>query len=319
MANHAGLRYRYLIALLALCVISTAAVAEITIDDLGERTGQQPETVVYKEVDGTALTLYVFKPAGFRAGDSRPAVVCIHGGGWRGGTPELMFPHARYFASRGAVGFSVQYRLVPRDGASPSVMDCITDCKSAMRYIRQHAAEFGIDPERMAATGDSAGGHLAACLGTVGAFNDPTEDITVSAMANATMLFNPVADLTGKWIQMFPECPDRMFLARSVSPVYHIASGQPPALLMHGADDPVVVPEQAEQYAAAMEAAGNRCDFTLLAGEKHAFVLPFYYKDGQAKEVAVGAIRAADDFLISLGYLTGAPTLVVSSAEGYEY
>jgi len=310
MANHTGLGYRHLIAILALCVISTAAFAEITIEDLGEN-GQQPETVVYKDIDGTELNLYVFKPEETRTGDSRAAVVCIHGGGWRGGTPELMYPHARYFAARGAVAFSVQYRLVPKEGAGPTVMDCITDCKSAMRYIRLHAAEFGVDPARMASMGDSAGGHLAACLGTIGAFNDPSEDLTVSAMANATLLYNPVVDLTAKWIQMLPECPDRMFLARSVSPVFHIAPGQPPALLMHGDQDTVVTPEQAKRYAAAMDAAGNTCAFTLLPGEKHAFVLPFYTA---TEEIVVGAIRAADDFLISLGYLTGVPTLVASSS-----
>ncbi len=290
-------------------VLPAPAAAQVPVDSLDEPAGQKPREIVYKTIGDTRLILFNFAPEGLKPGDSRPAVVCIHGGGWAGGTPQLMFAHARYFATRGAVGFSVQYRLLGKDmNVGPTVMDCIADCNSAVRYIRKHAAELGVDPQRIAVTGDSAGGHLAACLGTTAAFNDTAEDLTVSGMANAVMLFNPVADLTGRWKDRLPVGPDQAMLARAVSPVYQIAPDQPPALLMHGDHDTVVDPEQAIRYAAAMWNAGNRCDFELIPGAKHAFVLPFYYTD---KAVSVAAIVRADVFLNSLGWLEGEPTIVV--------
>jgi acetyl esterase/lipase len=288
---------------------SAAASASIPLSLIAE-----PREEVYKEVDGIELNLYIFYPEKYRPRMSIPAVVCIHGGGWMGGDPRLFFPHARYFASRGMVAFSVQYRLTSRPGVT--VADCIEDCKSAMRFIRLNAERFGVDPNRIAVLGDSAGGHLAACLGVMDdRFDAPGEDRSVSSLANAMLLYNPVVDSTvPELIKYVPERPlkgepglSRMEIVRRISPLFCVKPGQPPALLMHGLDDTNVPPDQGRRFADAMQKAGNRCDLVLLPKTRHAFVIVHYTAPD---DQVVSAIRRADGFLRSLGYLKGKPTLV---------
>ena len=266
--------------------------------------------------------LFVFAPVNPTPGSLKPAIVCIHGGAWVAGNADVFFPHARYFASRGMVAFSINYRLASADGTG--LPDCLEDCKAAMRYVRAHAAQWGVDPHRIAVIGDSAGGHLAAALGTVDGFDNlPVEGGGgVSARPDAMILCNPILDLTdgdwGKYVvrsaalnkKATPESKvmnaEQRALARQLSPTFQVRPGQPPTLLMHGLDDHVVDPTQARQFADAMKAAGNRCDLTLIEGARHAFILPKY----TATELAVvKAIRQVDEFLASLGWLPNAPTL----------
>ena len=178
-------------------------------------------------------------------------------------------------AARGAVSFSISYRLLKADG--PSVGKGIEDCKSAIRFIRTHAADFGIDPQRIVVAGDSAGGHLAACLGTLDGFDAADEDLKISARADVMVLFNPIVDMTdGGWLRSavggkyliekklpVPATPENLAIARSLSPLCHVHSNQPPTLLMHGLERHNCFADQARQFAAAMTAAGNplRPDF----------------------------------------------------------
>ena len=203
--------------------------------------------------------------------------------------------------------------------------DCLSDCKSAIRYIRAHAGELGVDPDRIAVLGDSAGGHLAGALGTVDGFDDPADDAQVSARPNAMILCNAISDMmTDPWIRFViggraldktppPESlhpsEAQAALALRLSPLFHVKPGVPPALVMHGLDDHIVPPEQSKQFTAAMQKAGNRCDLVLIEGARHAFICTRYTAP---EAVVVDAIRRADQFLISLGYLKGEPTLELS-------
>ena len=246
---------------------------------------------------------------------------------WRlgGGECGSFFPHARYFASRGAVAVSANYRLATADGTG--LPECLRDCKAAVRYVRAHAGEWGIDPHRIAVLGDSAGGHLAAALGTVGGFDDlPVAGATgLDAVPDAMILCNPIVDLTdGDWPKYVirgaaldkhaaPETwvmnDAQRALARQLSPVFQVKAGAPPTLLMHGLDDHVVDPAQARRFAEAMKIAGNRCELVLIEGARHAFIMPRYTAP---EATVVSAIRRADEFLIALGWLPGTPTLEVS-------
>ena len=233
-------------------------------------------------------------------------------------------PLARYFAARGLVAFNITYRLA-KPGAV-TVADCVADCRSALRYVRAHAAALGLDPARIAVAGDSAGGHLAATLGTDTGPSHPDDAPDVSGRADALLLFNPIVDMTeADWIRYAvggpaladkkntprPAAPEDIALARSLSPLFHVAPGQPPALLMHGRADRIVPLSQAELFADAYRVAGNRIDFTVVeGGVGHAFVIPGYK---WPESVVVEAVRAADAFLASLGWLSGEPTLTVSS------
>ncbi len=108
------------------------------------------KTLAYKTVTGKdgapiELKLQVFLPQGWQASDQRPAAVFFHGGGWHGGGPDHYYPQSRYLALRGMVAISVEYRTINRFGTSPK--ECVKDGKSAMRWVKAHAAELGIDPE----------------------------------------------------------------------------------------------------------------------------------------------------------------------------
>ena len=278
-----------------------------------------PEEIVYAERAGERLLLHTFRPVDSKPGERRPAIVWIHGGAWVGGTTDGFMPHARYFASRGLVAFNITYRLAKP--GKVTVGDCVADCRDAVRYLRKHAAELGVDPARIAVAGDSAGGHLAAALGTL-----PDSEPVVSGRADAMLLYNPIVDMTeGDWIRFAvggpaladkkntprPAAPADVALARSLSPLYHVVPGQPPALLMHGRGDKIVPFAQAERFAAAAHAVGNRCDLILLDETiGHAFVIAGYK---WPEPNVVEAIRTADTFLGSLGWLAGEPTLTTST------
>src|SRR5688572_13478925 len=105
---------------------------------------------LFKQVDGVELNLYVFKPK-LNEGDRRPAIVFFFGGGWSGGSPEQFAPHCRYLASRGMVAIAADYRVAKRH--SVKAVDCVRDAKSAIRWVRQHAKELGVDPDRIVAAG----------------------------------------------------------------------------------------------------------------------------------------------------------------------
>lgn len=281
--------------------------------------GYPYETIVYKEAAGHQLRLLVCRPNDWSAADARPAVVWIHGGGWRGGRPEMLLRHCHMFAARGAVTFSVEYRLLPSEGQAVEqgkahgVETCIEDCRSALRYIRLHAAELGIDPQRIAVVGDSAGGHLAVSLATMDCCDAPGEDTTVSAMANAVVNCNGIVDFTGRWKSAVPIVdvekaggdPVRAWLmrhdhAKALSPLYNVRPGQPPMLIMHGLQDATVMPEEAVRFNEAYSEAGNEVELVLYPHLAHAFVL-FDYKT--AEEEVLKVLARIDEFLTRYDYL----------------
>lgn len=283
-----------------------------------------PESVVIKTVGGQDVKLEFFRPEGVGKSERRPAILWIHGGAWLGGTTEATTPHARYFASRGMFAANVAYRL-----AAPgkiTVADCLADCRAAVRYLRDHAEKLGIDPARIAVAGDSAGGHLAAALGTL---PDPEAGGT-SSKPDAMLLYNPIVDMTeDDWIRYAvggeslsnkksprPSSPEDVARARALSPVFHVTAGQPPAIVLHGRADHVVKVGQAERFAVASRAADSRCDLVIYEDNiGHAFVLAGYK---YPEPVVVEAIRAGDGFLVSLGWLNGRPNLTVSNPPAWE-
>jgi acetyl esterase/lipase len=127
--------------------------------------GARVET--YKTCGDTKLNLYIFRPA---AASNAPAIVFFFGGGWTSGTLQQFEPQCRAVAARGMVAVSADYRVASRHQAKP--VQCLADARSAIRWVRAHAAELGVDPQRIAAAGGSAGGHLAACTAFITAFPD---------------------------------------------------------------------------------------------------------------------------------------------------
>ncbi len=147
--------------------------------------------VIYKTVDNFDLMMHVFEPA-TRNQKQTAAIVFFFGGGWVNGTPAQFFEHCRYLASRGMTTFSAEYRVKNRHGVTPRA--CVADGKSAVRWIRARASEYGLDAHRIAAGGGSAGGHVAACAGLLSGYEQEGEDLEVSSVPDALVLFNPVLD-----------------------------------------------------------------------------------------------------------------------------
>ena len=146
----------------------------------------------YKTVGDTELYLYVFSPEDHQTSDSRPAAVFFFGGGWNGGTPSQFVPHGRHLISRGMISVVADYRVKSRQGTTPR--ECVKDGKSVVRWLRANAEKLGIDANRLAAGGGSAGGHVAAATGNVLGLEEKGEDVRISSKPNALLLFNPVYD-----------------------------------------------------------------------------------------------------------------------------
>ncbi len=265
--------------------------------------GQPTRTVVYKRTVNAAgapmeLEMNIFEPTGHKASDKTPAIVLFYGGGWSGGEPELFFAHANYLASRGMVALVPEYRT--KNSAKTTAFEATADGKSAIRWTRENAKTLGIDPDRIAAAGSSAGGHLAASAAIVPGTDEPSENLNISSRPNALILYNPVIDLSPAGYGNAKVGPKW----QSISPLQNVRPGDPPTILFHGTADKTVPYENAVAFEAAMKAAGNRVELVTLRGVGHGFA----YRP--AKKDANLALRRSDEFLASLGYLKGEPTLL---------
>ena len=264
--------------------------------------GFQPDnTVTYKTVGDTSLKLHVFLPEGHKTSDKRAAIIFFFGGGWKGGSPSQFYPHCAYLASRGMVAMSAEYRVESRDGTTPR--ECVQDGKSALRWLRKNAGSWGVDPERIAAGGGSAGGHVAAAVGTVDGLNEPGEDQSVVVLPNALVLFNPVFD-TGPDGYAYERVKPYW---REISPMHNLSKTSPPTIVFLGTEDKLIPVSTAKKYKETMEQYGRRCDLHLYEGRQHGF---FNYR-GDKKDYTDTVIKM-DTFLQSLGFLEGEPTLVVA-------
>ncbi len=257
----------------------------------------------YKEIDGRKLSIYVTTPKSENAkvDGKRPAIAFFHGGGWVGGKPGQFDEHAKYFATRGVVCFQVQYRLLSGKKPAQSPEICINDAKSAMRWIRKNGEKFNVDPNRIASAGGSAGGHLAAAIGTIDGCDDPTDDKKISAKSNAMILFNPVFDNgPGGWGTK--RVGDRY---AEFSPFHNISRDDPPAIIFLGSNDKLIPVKTVEKFAAKMKDSGVKCEFKIYQGKGHGFFN--FGRDGN--KAYMDTVTLSDKFLASLGWIEGPPML----------
>jgi acetyl esterase/lipase len=261
--------------------------------------------LIYKTIGDIQLHVDVFLPHEDASSATRPGIVFFHGGGWRDGRPGQFHPHCQYFASRGMVAMSAEYRLTERHGTTP--YECVTDGKSAIRWIRLNAKDLRIDPDRLVAGGGSAGGHVAAATATIPGFEDVSDDTSISPRPEALVLFNPVFD-NGPDGFGHDLVKDRW---QEFSPLHNIAEGVPPAIVFLGTRDRSLPVSTAAAFKKRMNEVGTRCDVWTYNDQVHAF---FNYRDG-ANPYYDATVYEADRFLTSLGYLEGAPTLQNTAVE----
>lgn len=258
----------------SLATAQTAALAKkanpMTDDHVGKlaATLTPSDKIAYKTVASGDLLLHVFKPTGWQATDQRACFVTIHGGGWTGGAPLRMYPFASHYAQVGLVGISVQYRL-NNAKAGVTVFDCVKDARSALRYIRSHAAELGIDPQKIIVSGGSAGGHLSAATALFDGVDDASDNTAVSPVPNALVLLFPVID-TSKEGYGNAKIGERW---QDLSPVHHVRAGLPPTLTFHGTGDTVTPFKGAQAFHDAMLKAGNRSELVVNEGGTHGYLM----------------------------------------------
>jgi acetyl esterase/lipase len=180
----------------------------------------------------------------------------------------------------------------------------VEDGKSAMRYVREHAKEWGLDPNRIAAGGGSAGGHVAAATATIERF-DSGKNLNVSPVPDALVLFNPVYD-NGPNGYGYERVKDYW---EYFSPMHNLKAGGPPAIVFFGDSDALVPVSTAEAYQKRMQELGMRSELQVFANQSHGFFN--WNKDNTSnKEIVTATFSAMDTFLTSLGYLEGMSTAV---------
>jgi len=260
---------------------------------------QSSDSILYKQLDSTSLYMHVTYPPGMNHENPLPAMVFFFGGGWNGGDPGHFEPHADYFSKRGLICFRVDYRVKSRQGASP--FESLKDAKSAIRFIREHAVELGVDPTKIIASGGSAGGHLAAATALVTSFNEGSDNLSYSCVPNALVLFNPVID-NGPGGYGYERVGEAY---KDFSPLHNIREGAPPTILFLGTKDRLIPVETVQYYKTVMEKVGSRCDLALYEGEGHGF---FNYRNIENYRQTVSE---ANEFLISLGILAEEPVIEI--------
>lgn len=223
--------------------------------------------LVYKKVGDRELKLHVFQPQGWKAGDQRACFITIHGGGWTGMGPERMFSFADHFAKLGLVSISVQYRLASVK-TNTTVFDCVKDVRSALRYVKAHAGELGIDSNKIIVSGGSAGGHLAASTAMF-EVNEESDDLKVSPAPNALVLLFPVID-TSKEGYGNARIGERW---QEISPAHNVRPGLPPTITFHGTADPTTPFKGAQIFHEAMLKAGNRSELVIHEGGDHGYLM----------------------------------------------
>jgi acetyl esterase/lipase len=216
-------------------------------------------------MDTIELKLNIYYQDGAKPSKPVSAIVFFFGGGWEKGDPSHFSGQCEYLASRGITAIAADYRTKERHGTSP--IECIEDAKSAMRWIRMNAKTLMIDPDRIVASGGSAGGHLAASCAIITDFNDPSDDLAISCIPNALVLFNPVLNIYDN-----AALRDRFLqYALDASPMHHLKPGLAPTLIFHGSADKIVPILEVQNFTDKVLKNGDECKLMVFEGKEHGF------------------------------------------------
>ncbi|REK15796.1 MAG: alpha/beta hydrolase [Planctomycetota bacterium] len=264
-------------AFLALSII--ALLASTTVSRADEVEVDYKPDVTYATVGDEELQMDIASPKGLD--HPVPGIVVIHGGGWRGGKRQDMATLAKELAAHGYVAATVSYRLAPTHPFPAQV----EDVKAAVRYLRANAKDLNIDPERIGATGGSAGGHLSLMLGTMdssdgleGDGGNADQSSKVQAVVNFVGPFNLIMDeYTPTQTAILSAfvggaIDEKKEACRLASPVTYVNEGDAPTLSFYGTDDPLIPNDQAFQVATAMDDADIPGRVEILVGQSHGWI-----------------------------------------------
>jgi acetyl esterase len=282
--------------LLALLALAPAAHSALKPTDGAITPLDNKSVAVFKTTPQGDLKMSLYFPKDWKSTDRRPTIVLFFGGGFVAGAPAQFTTKAEYFATRGIVAATAEYRIGNTHHTPPE--KCIEDAKSAVRWLRVNAKSLGVDPGRVVAGGGSAGGTDAAFAAYNTTYEPEGEDMSVSSTPDALVLYNPALGFSADATNLPPE----QAKLRDFITAWKVTKGGPPAILFFGTDDNLLA--GARVFVRQMLAAGNRAELYTAAGQKHGF---FNDRGGTPWHALV--LRQTDAFLSSLGYLTGQPTI----------
>ena len=241
-----------------------------TLSAMDTEVGQSVR--IYKEVDGMSLKVDIFEMPRGNKQESRPAMAFFHGGGWVFGERSEFHEACLRYAKLGMVTFSFEYRLsINADGTFPhpdiTPVESVKDARSAMRWIREHAVEFGIDPDRIVACGQSAGGQLALSTALIDGVNESSDKMEISTVPSALVLYSSSVNMVEAWADML--LGERRQEIWSISPHHNLKRGMPPAIQFHGELDDQVPFRVVRQFRNSAVKLGNQYELVSYEGRKH--------------------------------------------------
>lgn len=249
---------------------------------------------VYKTVGGTDLHVNIFFPQDYDKKGKLPCIVYFFGGAFIHGSPTQYTEHCKYFAGRGMVAATADYRVISRNNCT--AIECVLDAKSCIRWLRENADSLGIDANKIIMGGGSAGGFLCLTAALNDAqFEESTDNKSVSCVPDAMVLINPVVNSEEFEfrIKKFPGKAD------AINPLTHVRSGLPPAIAFHGTADEMSAFKYVEQFVNDYKSKGNEMELHSYEGMEHGFA-QMNKNDGKYfKET----LQLTDDWLVKHGYL----------------
>lgn len=265
-------------AILSLSVITLTSLSESKLT-AGEIIFEQG--VEYSNPDDQHLQVNIARPKDRKAEERSPAVLCIHGGGFRAGKRERWDKLCQQLADQGYVAATATYRLAPKYQFPAAVHDV----KAAVQWLRANAEKYQIDPNRIGVVGDSAGGHLAQFLGVTGdvaMFHETNGNGTLPVKVTCVVNYYGPSDFTksyGKSVDAAEVLP--LWLGGDAvkerrrhiisSPLYWVTPNAAPTLLIHGTEDKYVAHEQAVWMHDKLKAAEVEVELLTLQGAGHGF------------------------------------------------
>jgi acetyl esterase/lipase len=286
----------FIFVFLGLSFLTQAAIKEgptLTIQD-NDQVSHIRE--VYKTVDTFRLKIDIFYTDQSFKRENNTAIVFFHGGGWAFGTPDEFFSTCERYAKMGIVTFSVDYRLSAENGVTPnktiSPIESVMDAKSAMRWVRENAGKFHIDKNKIVASGQSAGGHLALCTAMIDEYNEKSDSLSISCRPDAVLLFSACVNAVEGWCdRLLGERRNKIW---SISPFHNVKDGMPPMIEFHGMFDDQVPVWTVQFFESAMKKEGNYFELHTYEGMRH------YLGEGNPKYSRYYTdeiLKVADDFL----------------------
>lgn len=228
--------------------------------------------IVYKKLGDKELSVDMFYTSASQQKNNNSAIALFHGGGWVFGDPSEFYEVCRRYAKKGFVTFSFQYRLsINNDGSYPhpdiTPVESSKDARSAIRWLRENAGLLNINPQKIVAGGQSAGGQLALATALLDSVNEISDNLDISPAPNALLLFSSNVNTLEPWIDML--LGERSNEIWSISPYHNLKNSMPPAIAFHGEEDNQVLPYIIGMFKTKMFELGNYYELYTYPGRKH--------------------------------------------------